>query len=453
VTNRRTTSLAACFVAGLLLGAVFTTAAPADPAAARPKPPEPEWNRVNQFGGDNRFYLTRLSWLRWELGRFRDDRRGGDLLVQLVATEYSYVGRYREALEAFDDRPDGPDQKEDPPALDGYEPRDAVAALLELADRHRVILLNEAHHVPMHRAFTLRLLQGLYRKGFRYFAAETLTARDDALQARGYPTLKTGAYLPEPVYADLVRTALRLGYKVVPYEFEAATSPWQSNDPVAAQNAREEGQARNLKDRILAKDPGARIVVHAGYGHISKKAETFELNGKKGRVRFMAGAFQALTGIVPLSVDQTLMSEHSRPRKEAADYRTAVARGLVTDRPVVFRGKKGAGYYVPASVRENYDLVVFHPRSRYENGRPTWLALGGRRRAHAVRTEGRPPPGSSYLAQAFAAGEKGRDAVPVDQIEFGPDEPAPTLWLPAGECRIRVVDEGGKVLHEYVTKG
>ena len=43
------------------------------------------------------------------------------------------------------------------------------------------------------------------------------------------------------------------------------------------------------------------------------------------------------------------------------------------------------------------------------------------------------------------------DAVPVDQMEYGEEEPVPTLWLPSGEFRVRIVDESGKTLHEYST--
>jgi hypothetical protein len=432
---------------GALLGASVLAAAGED----RAKPAEPDL--FNKYTDDNHLYLTRLGHLRRELDRFDKDRRWRDTLVQVLATDYSYVGRCQKSLELFDDRPASAKKDSKPAALERMESRDAGAALLELADTHQVIMINEAHHVPMHRAFTLGLLEGLYRKGFRYFAAETLSKRDDGLQARGYPTFKTGWYTHEPVYADLVRTALRLGYTVVPYEHESATPPSKADDPLAAQNAREDGQAKNLKERILAKDPKAKIVVHAGYGHVSKKPATWDLAGKKGEVRLMAFVFQQLTGIEPLSVDQTLMSEHGKPEREPADYRFAVEKGLVKDRPVVLREADAKGYCVPASVRGTYDVVVFHPRSRFENGRPTWLALGGRRKPHTVKSEARPPAGASYLAQAFLKKEEGNDAVPIDQMEYGTDEPVPTLWLPTGEIRVRIVDEAGKVIHEYETKG
>jgi hypothetical protein len=435
---------------GLVLGAAgLAAAAPADDAKKAPE--GRDFTRLGMGIEDNRLYLNRLDAVRKEAERFPDDKRWQDLAVQVVGTQASYVGRYREALDSFDRR-DLDLKPGKPGSLDGYEHRDAVEAVLKQAGKRQVVMVNEAHHVPMHRAFSLALLEGLYQRGFRYFAAETLTVKDPDLQARGYPTLQTGYYTVEPLYAELVRTALRLGYRVVPYEAEDSTPPGKSDDPNAAQNAREEGQAKNLRDRILAKDPQAKVVVHAGYGHISKRAGTYVVRGeKKGEVLLMAGYFRRLTGIDPLSVDQTLMSEHSKPEREWPDYRLALEKGLVKERPVVLRGAKEGEFFVPVSARKNYDLVVFHPRSRYEDGRPTWLALGGRRRPHPVREAPRPPEGGSLLAQAFYAKEDAGKAVPADQVEYRAGEPGPVLWLPAGEFRVRVVDDAGKTLAEYTT--
>src|SRR5258708_7164866 len=71
---------------------------------------------------------------------------------------------------------------------------------------------------------------------------QTLRSDDATLQTRGYPTLSTGYYTAEPVYADLIRIALTIGYKVTPYEIEY--SPFQQTDnPVPAMNVREQEQA------------------------------------------------------------------------------------------------------------------------------------------------------------------------------------------------------------------
>jgi hypothetical protein len=298
----------------------------------------------------------------------------------------------------------------------------------------------------------------LYRKGFRYFAAEALTAKDGGLQARGYPTLKSGYYLHEPLCADMVRIAMQLGYQIVPYEYEpdpprTIRDPASRDDSLELQNAREEGQARNLKERILSKDPRAKILVHAGYGHIGKKPITWEWNAKngearKGEMRLMAYAFQQLTGIEPLSVDQTQRIERSNPEEDPGDYRFAVKTGLVKEKPVVLRHKTTKEFF---PVEELCDLVVLHPRTRYENGRPTWLGLGGRREPYTVQAGVPLRRDASYLAQAFFATEQGPDAVPVDQMEFVGDEPLPTLWLPPGQFRVRILDESGTIVHEYST--
>src|SRR4029450_7978201 len=106
---------------------------------------------------------------------------------------------------------------------------------------------------------------------------------DKTLQTRGYPTLKTGGYTAEPVYADLVRTALSLGYKVTPYECEDSPYP-QNDNPIEAMNVREQGQAKNLKERILDNDSNAKIIVHAGFSHIYKKPQI----NKNGELHWMA---------------------------------------------------------------------------------------------------------------------------------------------------------------------
>ena len=129
--------------------------------------------------------------------------------------------------------------------------------------------------------------------------AATCVDRSPHLSERGYPTRMTGYYTSEPVYGDLVRTAFKLGYRVVPYEWAGEYTP----------DNRERGQARNLVERILKDNPKAKILVHAGYDHID---ETGELVGAKT----MAQRLKQMTGIDPLTIDQTEMTEHSAPEYE-----------------------------------------------------------------------------------------------------------------------------------------
>jgi hypothetical protein len=346
------------------------------------------------------------------------------MISQLLPQVGDYAGahRYADLSEGSGQGPGAP--RPALPPLGGYAPENAIQAIAKAAGSRQVVMINEAHHVPQHRAFTLQLLGELRKQGFAYFAAETLR-QDPGLVRRGYPTKETGWYIQEPLYGDLVRTALRLGYKVVPYEQEEV-NPGQ--DP----GLREREQARHLVERILKADPKAKVLVHAGYGHVAKSGSPMKM---------MASYFHEMTGIDPLAINQVLMTEHSAPELEEPLYRQAVDRGLVKE-PVVFRNAAGALW----STSKNYDMAVFHPRSRYENGRPDWLRIGGLRAPQ-------PLPGAicgpsqSCLVKAHAAGEK-TDAIPLDEIIAESGRPLPALMLPRGKFLIRVDDARGKQIGE-----
>ena len=133
---------------------------------------------------------------------------------------------------------------------------------------------------------------------------------------------------------------------------------------------------------------------------------------------------------------------------ESPIYRQAIEQGLLQDAPIVLRLRGGQTFL---TALDGTDLAIFHRRTRYENGRPSWLSLGGRRQPHAIQTDLRPAAGAMYLAQAYYAHEEGPDAVPVDQTVYSADEPLPTLWLPDGKFRVRIIDESGKMQDEYWT--
>jgi hypothetical protein len=399
-------------------------------------------------------YLERIVELRKRHAAAAGKEGPGHPLDQLLAAEEATVGRHREAMRLMDGVfPTFPPPK-DSTALDLYESKDAVQTILTLAEKRQVVMLNEAHHVPRHRAFATLLLEGLRARGFRYFAAETFNEADmAALAKRGYPTLKTGYYCCEPVFGDLVRTALRLGYTPVAYEHRFDKPPRAAADAEGMRRQlaeREQGQAKNLKARIFDADPKARVVVFAGYSHIRKVPQVSRSGGSEGATKWMASRFRELTGIEPLSIDQTVMMEHARPACEHPAYRLALQKNKVADRPIVLLDAKAGRYFVPEEDRGAFDLVVCHPRDTYQDGRPAWLRMGGYRRQVKPAGLPRAPQGGSLLAQAFVKGEDG--AIAVDQFEYGPADPGPVFLLPAGAYTIRVVDAAGKKVQERETQ-
>ena len=323
---------------------------------------------------------------------------------------------------------------------------DALTAIESAADSQQVIMINEEHRTPHHRAVTLQLLARFYAKGFRYFAAETLADADTDLKERGYPTQATGFYTADPLFGDIVRTALRLGFKVVPYEYPTAKiieCSKNQNPQLFCSNERERGQAQNLYDRILKNDPQAKIFVHVGRGHNSKSGND--------KFSFMAKYFQEIAGINPFTVDQTLFSERRDTAYEQPLYRFLTKNNMLRQ-PSVFQSAKG-GFYIPDA---GYDMQIFHPRITYKDGRATFLQMNGLRRTEKINLKklklkanknlfgGNDP----VLIQALYTQES-EDAVPVDQIILYPNKEIPVLMLPKGNFRIRVINKEGKILSQY----
>jgi len=356
---------------------------------------------------------------------------------EYMGTINSYVGNYLEALSSFDKfRPQNYYAPEFRSSLDNYKPYNALAIIQSIADSHQVIFINEAHHVPLHRAFSIRLLKMLYDKGFRYFAAETLIELDKELNRRKYPLQQiTGGYTDEPVYGDLVRQALKSGFKVIPYEHFVPCNAFDDTTK-NCQNQRERGQAQNLNDRILVADPTAKIFVHAGYGHISEKGGDQWIP--------MAKYFKEITGIDPFTIDQVLMTEHGSPEYEHVEYRYATKKDLVKE-PTIFVSEHGE-LWVNEFDRGHYDVQVFHPRSHYKNERPDWLSLGGARKPYLLDKEYCKET-LPCLIEAFIGGED-KNAVPIDRIVISDPKSIPALMLPKGTIRIVAVDETNNIINE-----
>lgn len=322
----------------------------------------------------------------------------------------------------------------------GYEQVPALEAIAELAKDHQAIFLNENHNIALTRTLTVQLLAKLREQGYDTFAAETLYHDDEDLAKRGYPTPDTGFYTEEPIYAEMVRTALKLGYRVVAYESES----------MATGDAREREQARNLYQRAFDKQhPKARLVVNAGFTHIQKAGKYFDGSA-------MAQHFVKISGIVPITVEQTVMIPHDVLSGDHPVYRR-IAQEVRFDAPIVFRNDAGALW----SLRpQAFDVSVVFPAENYRRGRPTWAAIGGLRSPYGVTADlcrGTYP----CLIEARYADEKD-DAVPADRLVFelttassnaqervrtsSDAVPSGDLYLRPGRYRIVARDAGNRQL-------
>jgi hypothetical protein len=387
----------------------------------------PQWREI---------YLEMLILLQGYVGNYKEAYRYENMLYEI----FPYGKQLREA-----NKNDVTDLKKSP--IVGFEMHDAQASIEAAANKNQVIVINEEHRTPFHRALTLQLLSPLYEKGFRYFAVETIYETDTDLNTRKFPTHKTGYYTADPVYADAIRTALRLGYKIVPYESVDRDCKPTTENPQFCQDKREREQAQNIYDRILKNDPQAKIFVHVGRAHAFKGKVSDEFN-------FMAYYFKELSKIEPFTIDQLRFSERGDTALELPLYRHLTKNNFLL-KPSVYRSPEGNFY----AESKGYDVSIFHPRMRYENGRATFLRMNGMRKATEIDLKELKLKSANkmfaetepILIQAFYAQES-EDAVPVDQIILYPNQKISPLMLPKGKFRIRAMDKAGKILSQYEKK-
>jgi tetratricopeptide (TPR) repeat protein len=359
---------------------------------------------------------------------------------QYMSWYQSFVGDYEGAHDAYSIRQLPASDDSASPLAGGYTSKPALDAIAELAKGRKAIFFNEAHNVPLTRTLTVEMLPRLRAEGYNYFAAETIYSADKDLQSRGYPIPKSGFYTMEPICGEMIRTALKLGFKVVGYESEK-----EGNGDV-----REYDQAKNLYERVFKHDPNARVVVNAGYAHIQESG-TF-LQGSS-----MAEHFRKLSGIDPLTVEQTMMIDHP-PGTENHPYYHAVVDSLKPTAPIVFLDKDGKPWSLKAKA---YDVSVIFPVDQIRDDRPTWLTLGGLRKPYFV--DGATFCQSQYpcLIEARYADESD-DSIPGDRLVLNPVEKADRLedrlvkghgqaqaylYLRPGKYHVMSTNEANRVLY------
>jgi hypothetical protein len=300
----------------------------------------------------------------------------------------------------------------------------AKDAIVNNAGYYQVIMINEAHAKPVHRAFTYSLLEDLYKAGYRYLAMETFN--NYANHCLDSLNVFTGYYTNEPVGGELVRKALQLGYKLVSYEDTIST---RVNTP----SQRDSIQAENIYS-IIKQDTAAKILVHAGYSHICEE--------KIGDYSPMGYWFKKISGINPFTVEQTTLTQGSDFEYGRLYYEFFVDKFYITTPSVIFQNKRP---FNPMH-EKGYDLNVIHPPTVFQNNRPTWISLNGERQPVLVQ----PTERMLFLVQAYYESEYDEDIVnvmiPADQTYITTKEGYYCLYLRKGKYKIVMRDLGYKIL-------
>jgi len=248
--------------------------------------------------------------------------------------------------------------KKCPPEERGVFYIDPLPKLVELAREHNVIMINEAHYKPLHRAFTGELAKALAELDFNYFGAEAFApsafsedSRNPTLMMRGYPIVQDGtSYVTEPIFGQMIETVLEKNYVLFAYE----VSKPLPDGARSSQAHRDTEQAKNILHE-LGDASDKKILIHAGYHHIREVAREFS------DTKWMAEYFTEMSGIDPLTINQT--DCYSEGVHEAGLFGYAM--------PVDIDGN-------PIS-SEGYDVILIPPKEVQFQDRPIWLREIGKR--------------------------------------------------------------------------
>lgn len=283
-----------------------------------------------------------------------------------------------------------------------------------------VVLLNEAHDQPVHRAYCQQLLRQLVPLGYTYFAVEALDPGEKAINQRKFPLSYSGFYTCEPNMGKLLRAATESGFQVFSHEISEAQEK-EFNDWKKRSNYRDSMQAVNIL-AVLRKAPQAKIVALVGHDHVLEK----EQEG----VKRLATYLRELGNINPLTIDQTLIFSSAASKSQVSPMLLTTDTGI----PITAGGRAGL-----------VDLQVIHPIVTWINNRPIWLYTYASAKPITVNV---PPAniGQPNLVQLYDEREYkqyGDKAVPLDQyltdgkqqqvylFTYAPNRPVVIKYRPA----------------------
>jgi len=352
---------------------------------------------------------------------------------QFSAADYATKGDYKNALLQWDLAMGTREKSYTRTQIDSinqkYSKVKATDYIIEQSKKSQVVIINEAHHNSFHRVFTKSLLQKLFDNGYKNLGLEALgngEYLDSTLNSRKYPILKTGHYIKDPQFGNLVREALEIGYELFAYE----------NMGKGSGKPREIEQAKNI-EKVINSKPNEKFIIHCGFDHALEGIH-------KSWEKAMAGRLTEYTEINPLTINQVLYSEKSK-----SEYSHPLLKALdIKESSVIIDKNNNPLKYERRDAWT--DIAVFHPITSYINDRPNWLFENGNKNISISLTDIRIE--FPVMVLAFKKGEGINSAVPIDITEVKNKTESFSLGLKQGDYDIVVTNGKESVKFEQNVK-
>jgi len=299
-----------------------------------------------------------------------------------------------------------------------YSIEEAKPYIVRQAQNFHFTVINESHYSGQNRAFTKELLKPLWDIGYRYLALETFSSGDTLLSDLKYPSRNKGYYLNESNMGNLVREALSIGYKLIQYDV-----PVNGHlELLERENLRDQAQAENIYNRTLKKDAVGKVLIHSGYDHQIE----FSMNEIQ---EFMGKSLKKISKQDILTINQNVMMEKKAKENDYYDFAKQYIRT-----PSVFINKKSNECLVdPIKYVGGIDIQVYHPETRYIEGRPNWMLSNKKLYSLPKKVK------EKYIDCLLSIRPEGEpyDSTPIDQFVIGDEK---KIILSKGEYVISIMD-------------
>lgn len=229
---------------------------------------------------------------------------------------------------------------------------DPIPTLVRLARENKVVMINESHYKPLHKAFIAKFAEALSKEGFGHYGAEPLSSgttqnlnSPEGLAGRGYPIMSEASYLDEPIFGQVLEKIVDLDYQLFSYESSSAEKP----EDIHPKIYRERQQAKNIID-YMELYPNEKFFIHAGFAHI---VDSYD---ERSRTYWMAHHFKRGSAIDPFTISQTHCYGTNNYHKTGT-----LGYALIVDQsgdPVAMNG---------------VDATIVPPVEPQERDRPVWL--------------------------------------------------------------------------------
>ncbi|GAA0811008.1 hypothetical protein GCM10009111_02850 [Colwellia asteriadis] len=343
-----------------------------------------------------------------------------DIIMQDLGVKYSFAGLHKKALVAKDSTAESETLAlED---LTDYKAKGAESEILKRSQLHQIVMFNEAHDIAQHRVLTYRMLSGLWKQGYRYFAAESLNSSASSQINKGYVTNNIGYYTRESIYANLVLKAKEIGFEIISYDLHKASK-------LNTIDERETNSALTIKEKVFDKDPNAKIIIHVGYSHINEE-------------EWLASKLKSITNLETLTIDQTTRIERSNTEFEHPTYTKAVNEVGLQEPFIFVKGNK-----TWSSDLKKWDISVFWPRTRYLNGRPKWASLN--RKSYELASI---DCNNLYPCMVDVFKFNHRDEVPFDRVIISSKDEPKSVFLSKGNNIVVTSDSNGKQIKKITVQ-